>query len=114
MDTTYNWSRLEPLVKNVDGLENAVVSLVAGMTASNGTHSAYMDTMLPLTVDKDNFIPFEDLTQEWAVAHAEKWAEDNDVRGSLDKQLEAAAARPTSKQFAWQKPAEEPAPEPSE
>ena len=111
MPNEYNWSRLEPLCKTVDGLENAVVSLVVGMTASNGTHSAYMDTMIPLTVDKDNFIPFEDLTLEWAVAHAEKWAEDNDVRASLDKQLEAAAARPTSKPFSWQKPAEEPAPD---
>lgn len=108
METTYNWSRVEPLVKNTDGLESAVVSLVVGMTASNGTHSAYMDTMLPLTVDKDNFIPFEELTLEWAVEHAEKWAEDNDVRASLDKQLEAAEARPTSKPFSWQAPAPEP------
>ena len=112
MPNTYNWSRLEPLCKTVDGLENAVVSLVVGMTCSNGSHSAYMDTMLPLTVDKDDFIQFADLTQEWAVEHAEKWAEDNDVRASLDKQLEAAAARPTSKPFVWLVKAAEP--EPSE
>ena len=102
----YKMSRLEPLVKTVDGLENAVVSLIVGMTCSNGTHSAYMDTMLPLTVDPDNFVAFEDLTLEWAAEHANKWAEDNDIRGSLDKQLEAAAARPTSKPFSWQQPAE--------
>ena len=107
MPNETNWSRLEPLVKTVDGLENAVVSLVVGMTCSNGTHSAYMDTMLPLTVDPDNFVAFEDLTLEWAAEHANKWAEDNDIRGSLDKQLEAAAARPTSKPFSWQKPAPE-------
>ena len=107
MPNEYKMSRLEPLVKTVDGLENAVVSLVVGMTCSNGTHSAYMDTMLPLTVDPDNFVAFEDLTLEWAAEHANKWAEDNDIRGSLDKQLEAAAARPTSKPFSWQKPAPE-------
>ena len=39
METTYNWSRLEPLVKNKDGLEQVVVSLVAGMTATKGTHT---------------------------------------------------------------------------
>lgn len=105
MANTYNWSRLEPLVKNTDGLEQVVVSLVAGMTATNGVHSNYMDTMISLTLDKENFIPFSDLTQEWAIAHAEKWAEDNDVRASLDKQLEAAAARPTSQPFSWQQPA---------
>jgi hypothetical protein len=108
METTYNWSRLEPLVKNTDGLEQVVVSLVAGMTATNGVHSSYMDTMISLTLDKENFIQFSELTEEWAIAHAEKWAEDNDVRASLDKQLEAAAARPTSKPFSWQQPAPEP------
>ena len=102
MPNTYTWTRLEGLQKTVDGLENAVVSLVVGLTADNGTHSAYMDTMLPLTVDKDNFIPHADLDEAWAIGHAEEWAEDNDVRASLDKQLEAAAARPTSKPFSWQ------------
>jgi len=111
MPNKYQWTRLEGLTKTVDGLENAVVSLVVGLSASNGTHSSYMDTMLPLTVDKDNFIPHADLKEEFAIAHAEKWAEDNDVRASLGKQLEAAAARPTSKPFSWQKPVEE---EPSE
>jgi hypothetical protein len=111
MPNEYKWSRLEPLVKTVDGLENAVVSLVAGMTCSNGTHSAYMDTMITLTVDPDKFVAFADLSLEWAIGHAEKWAEENDVRASLDKQLEAAAARPTSKPFSWQEKVE---PAPSE
>ena len=106
MPNEHNWSRLEPLVKTVDGLENAVVSLVVGMTCSNGTHSSFMDTMLTLTVDPDNFVAFEDLTQEWAIEHANKWAEDNDIRAALDKQLEAATARPTSKPFSWQNPVE--------
>ena len=114
MPNTYTFSRLEPLVKDTDGLKNAVVSLVVGMTASDEEgRSVYMDTMLPLTVDKDNLVAFEDLSKEWAAAHAEKCAEDNGCKESLDKQLEAAAARPTSKPFSWQKAAVED-PEPSE
>ena len=106
MPNTYTWSRIEPLVKDVDGLKNAVTSLVVGMTAtSEEGRTSYMDTMLTLTVDKDNFIAFEELEQAWAVALADKCAEDNDWKDSLDKQLIAAAARPTSKPFTWQVPA---------
>ena len=64
MPNTYTWSRIEPLVKDVDGLKNAVTSLVVGMTAtSEEGRTSYMDTMLTLTVDKDNFIAFEELEQ---------------------------------------------------
>ena len=67
MPNTYNISRLEPLVKKVDGLENAVVSLVVGLTGTDeGGRSAYIDTMVTLEVDKDNFVPFEDLDLAWA------------------------------------------------
>ena len=105
MPNTYNISRLEPLVRTVDGLENAVVSLVVGMTASDeGGRSAYIDTMVSLEVDKDNFVPFEDLDLAWATAHAEKCVEDNGWKETLDKQLEAAASRPVSKPFVWQTP----------
>jgi len=103
MPNTYNISRLEPLVKTIDGLENAVVSLVVGMTATDdGGRSAYIDTMVNLEVDPDNFIAFEDLTLEWATEHAEKCVEDRGWKESLDRQLEAAASRPVSKPFSWQ------------
>ena len=109
MPNTYNISRLEPLVKKVDGLENAVVSLVVGMPATDeGGRSAYIDTMLTLEVDKDTFVPFEDLDLAWATAHAEKCVEENGWKETLDKQLEAAASRPVSKPFAGQQPAPEP------
>ena len=115
MPNTMNISRLEPLVKKVDGLENAVVSLVVGLTGTDeGGRSAYIDTMVTLEVDKDNFVPFEDLDLAWATAHAEKCIEDNGWEETLDKQLEAAASRPVSKPFAWQQPEPEPEPEPSE
>ena len=105
MPNTYNWSRLEPLVKDEDDLSNVVVDLVCGMTGTDGEYSAYIDTMHKLSSpDPDNFIPFEDLTKEWAVEIADTVAEERGFRESLDKQIEAAKVRPTSKAFAWQQP----------
>ena len=102
-DYEYSYTRLEPLVKNIDGLENVVTSLVVGMTATDGTHSAYIDARHKLPEpDADNFIPFENLGQEWAKAIADAVAEENDFKASLDAQIEAAGKRPVSKPFAWQ------------
>ena len=106
MANTYKWSRLEPLVKDEDDLSNVVVDLVCGMTGTDGEYPVYIDTMHKLPApDPDNFIPFEDLTQEWAVEIADTVAEERGFRASLDKQIEAAKVRPTSKPFAWQQPA---------
>jgi len=68
--------------------------------------SAYIDTMHKLSApDPGNFIPFEDLTQEWADEIADSVAEERGFKASLDKQIEAAKVRPTSKPFAWQQAA---------
>jgi len=105
MPNTYNWSRLEPLVKDEDDLSNVVVDLVCGMTGTDGEYSAYIDTMHKLSApDPSAFIPFEDLTKEWALEIADTVAEERGFRESLDKQIEAAKVRPTSKAFAWQQP----------
>ena len=109
MANTYKWSRLEPLVKDEDDLSNVVVDLVCGMTGTDGEYSAYIDTMHKLSApDPSSFIPFEDLTQEWAVEIADTVAEERGFRDSLDSQIAAAKVRPTSKPFAWQQKAEEP------
>ncbi len=109
MPNTYNWSRLEALQKDEGDLSNVVVDLVCGMTGTDGEYSAYIDTMHKLSApDPDNFIPFEDLTKEWAVEIADTVAEERGFRESLDKQIEAAKVRPTSKPFAWQQAAPEP------
>ena len=103
MPNEYKWSRLEPLVKNEDDLSNVVVDLVCGMTGTDGEYSAYIDTMHKLSPpDPSSFIPFEDLTQEWAVEIADTVAEERGFRDSLDKQIEAAKVRPTAKLFSWQ------------
>jgi hypothetical protein len=109
MPNTYNWSRLEALQKDEGDLSNVVVDLVCGMTGTDGEYSAYIDTMHKLSPpDPDNFIPFEDLTEEWAVEIANTVAEERGFQESLDKQIEAAKVRPTSKPFAWQQKAAEP------
>ena len=106
MANTYTWSRLQALVKDEGDLSNVVVDLVCGMTATDGEYSAYIDTLHKLSPpDPDNFIPFEDLTNEWAVEIANSVANERGFRDSLDKQIDAAKIRPTSKPFSWQEPA---------
>ena len=106
MPNTYSWSRLEALQRNEGDLSNVVVDLVCGMTGTDGEYSAYIDTMHKLSPpDPDNFIPFEDLTEEWAVEIADAVAEERGFKASLDKQIEAAKVRPTSKPFSWQQQA---------
>ena len=103
MPNTYTWTRLEPLVKDEDDLTNVVVDMVCGMTGTDGEYSAYIDTMHKLSPpDPSSFIPFSDLTQEWAIEIADEVAEERGFRDSLDKQLDAAKVRPTPKPFSWQ------------
>lgn len=105
MPNTYTWSRLEPLVKDEDDLNNVVVKLVCGMTGTDGEYSAYTDTMHTLTApDPSAFIPFSDLTQEWAIEIADAVAEADGFKDTLDAQIAAAKVRPSPKPFSWQQP----------
>ena len=115
MANIYNWSRIEPLCtqREVNGQNECVVeSIVVGLTATSEETglSQYIDTMVATPLDPENFHKFESLDQAWALAIAEGVAEERKWRESLDRQLEAAAARPVSRPFSWQKPVEEPAP----
>ena len=106
MPNTYNWSRLEPLVKDEDDLSNVVVDLVCGMTGTDGEYSAYIDTMHKLSApDPSAFIPFDELTQEWVVEIADAVAEERGFKATLDSQIAAAKVRPTTKPFSWQQSA---------
>jgi len=99
----YKWTRLEPLVKNEGDLPNVVVDLVCGLTATDGEYTAYIDTMHKLSApDPSAFIPFEDLTLEWATGIAESVAKDRGFIDTLDKQVAALKVRPTPKPFRWQ------------
>lgn len=109
MATTYTWSRLQALVKDEDDLSNVVVDLVCGMTAKDGEYGASIDTLHKLSApDPNNFIPFEDLTVEWATEIANSVAEERGFREALDKQIAALKLRPTTKNFSWQQSAPEP------
>ena len=94
------------MVKDEDNLDNVVVKLVCGMTASDGNgNAAYIDTMHTLAApDPSGFIPFADLTQEWAIEIADAVAESDGFKDSLDQQIEAAKLRPYPKPFSWQEP----------
>ena len=98
----YRWPRLEPLVKNEDDLSNVVVDLVCGMTATDGSYSAYQDTLHRLSPpDPSAFSPFEDLTLEWATEIADAVAEERGFRESLAKQIAAARVRPMNGLTWW-------------
>ena len=100
----YQWSRLEPRVKTIGELENVVVDLVVGLTATNGTHSAYVDELIKLPEpDASNFIPFNSLSPQWAMEWAEKVSEENGWKESLKTRIETQAETPVSTQFSWQK-----------
>ena len=105
MANEYQWTRLEPLVKDEGDLNNVVVDLVCGLTGTDGEYGAYIDTMHKLSdPDPSAFIPFDELTQEWAVEIADAVAEERDFKATLDSQIAAAKVRPTTKPFSWQQP----------
>lgn len=112
MPNTYTYTRLEPLVteREVNGKNELVIeSIVVGMTAvAESGHSQYIDTMVATPLDPENFISFSEIDQDWALAIAEKTAEEKGWKESLDKQIEAAKVRPTPKPFSWQQPVEKP------
>jgi hypothetical protein len=115
MPNTYKWTRLEPLVttQEVNGQQEKVVeTLVAGMTAvSDDGYSAFIDAAIACPLDPDNFTTFDEIDEAWATAKAIAVAEEKGWESALDKQIEAARARPLPAKFKFQEPVEE---EPSE
>ena len=112
MPNTYTWTRMDPLVKTEDvggSPQKVVETLVAGMTAqSDDGYSAYIDSAISTPLDPDNFIPFDDLPESWAVDKANSVADERGWKDALDKQIEAAKARPLPAKFPWQQAEEAP------
>ncbi len=106
MPNTYAYTRLEPLVttQEVNGQQEKVVeTLVAGMTAmSEDGYSAYMDAAIPCELDANNFIKFDEIDEAWATAKADAVVEEKGWKDALDKQIEAARARPLPAKFSFQ------------
>ena len=87
------------------GLKNVVTELVVGMTYTDDDSklSVYRDTLVSLAdPDEADFIAFEDITEEWCLAIAEKAAADNDWETGMAAEVEAAKSRPISKPFSFQ------------
>ena len=89
--------------------DNVVTSVVAMMTATcpDDGYSDSIDAEIRLTVDPENFIQFKDLTPEWPMAIAEKYAEENGWKEHLDKRIKVKRAQPKTGPWPWQEvPAE--------
>jgi hypothetical protein len=111
MANTYKITRLEPKVRTleVNGKPAVVVmELIVGVsaTAEDG-YADSIDGMVATPLDPDNFIEFDDLTQEWAFGVAEPFVEEQGWHASLDRMIEAKRQRSLPKPFSWQIPASE-------
>jgi hypothetical protein len=87
-----------------NGLTNVITELVVGMTLTDDSGlSVYRDTLVSLPdPDEENFIAFEDITEDWCLPVCEKAAADGDWEASMIAEVEAALTRPVSKLFKFQ------------
>lgn len=120
MSITYTWKITSIKAKNTGGLQNAVVQTYWTKTGRDefGNEGVFSGAT-PITVDPDaeNFIPFEQLTEEqildWikpqVVGHYEEH-----VNGQILKQIEEKANDSAEKEVAlpWMPAAETPGPQP--
>jgi len=106
MSNAYKITRLDPKVKmlEVNGeTKTVVVELVVGVNAeADDGYADYIDGKVSTPLDPDNFIEFDLLTQEWAMAIADAHIEEHDWHASLDRMIEAKRLRALHKPFAWQ------------
>ena len=90
-----------------NGQKNVVTELVVGMTYTDDESglSVYRDTLVSLAdPDPENFIAFEDITEDWCLPICEKAATDGDWETGMIAEVEAAKTRPISKPFTFQEP----------
>ena len=102
----YTFTRLEARVipEDGDGKINVVTSLIVGFAArSEGGLSAYRDAEvhLPSPADED-WVPFEDIDEEWCLAIAERAAEDKKWKESMDREIEGKKTAPVPKLLSFQ------------
>ena len=92
------------MTEELDGRENVIKQLVVGMSGQDddGT-GAYRDTLvqLPEPTDED-WVPFEDINEEWVMEIAERTAEANNWHESIRLECEAAKNRPVSMKMSFQ------------
>jgi len=106
MSNAYKITRLDPKVKQLEvngETKTVVVELVVGVNAeAEDGYADYIDGKVSTPLDPDNFIAFESLTQEWAMAIADAHIGEHDWHASLDSMIEAKRLRALHKPFAWQ------------
>ena len=102
---TYKFSRLEArIVEELDGRENVIKELVVGLTGTDDEgESAYRDMLVSLPdPDDDTWVAFEDIDEEWAMAIAERKAEEEGWHESILKDIEARKDRPVTTPMPFQ------------
>lgn len=116
MANTYEWTRIKAYVDDVGELTDVVVSMICGMTGTDGETIKYTDQKVQLPeADPDDFVQYADLTPEWMEAVADQVAEDRGFKEIIDRKIEAEKAKPKSKLWPWEPdPDMEPEPEPDD
>lgn len=119
MPIEYSFTRVEPriIANHESGKQNVITDIVVGETGqcSDTGLGAYRDTMVKLDAPTDAFVPFEQITPEWAAYFCQQASEEGGWHASIEAEIEAKKAAPVSAQFEWQKPQPEaPAEEESE
>ena len=91
MANTYNWkiNALDAKV-SVDGVQNVVYtvhwSLIA--TSENGEHTVSNIGTHSVEYDADNFVPYEDLTEEIVIGWLESGLDVESIKAGLDSRIE--------------------------
>ena len=108
MANTYKIVKLEPYVRSMEvggEMRNKVVVklYVCVQATSDDDYPSQIDAYIPLQVDPDNFIEFDDLPESWPQEIADKYIEENNWHEALDRQIEALRVRPLPCPFKWQR-----------
>lgn len=104
MATTYKWDFYAfDVAPSENGYTDLIKSISWKMIANNGTHQCEMHSKLPLEYpNPENFIAFENLTEEQVISWAESKVNVADFKSSLDYSLELLTNPPIiTKQAPW-------------
>ena len=113
MANTYTWKiNAVDCYTSKDGLENVAYNVHWTLIATNGEHTAYSIGVHSIgSPNPDNFVAFEDLTEENVIGWIEAAIDVETMKANLDKQIEDLVA-PKVVTLQLNKPVTEPVVEP--
>ena len=112
MANTYTWKiNAVDCYTSKDGLENVAYNVHWTLIATNGEHTAYSIGVHSIgSPNPDNFVAFEDLTEDDVISWISAAMDVEQMRANLDKQIEDLVA-PKVVTLQLNKPVIETAPE---